>query len=39
MENLDFFPIGSIKVNVNVKFAQLCPTLWDPMDYVVRGLF
>ena len=21
-----------------VKIAQLCPTLWDPMDYTVHGI-
>ena len=21
-----------------VKVAQLCPTLWDPMDYTVHGI-
>ena len=23
---------------VKVKVAQLCPTLWDPMDYTVHGI-
>ena len=23
---------------VKVKAAQLCPTLWDPMDYTVHGI-
>ena len=22
----------------DVKVAQLCPTLWDPMDYTVHGI-
>ena len=24
--------------SLKVKVAQLCPTLWDPMDYTVHGL-
>ena len=28
-----------LKVKVKVKVAQLCPTLWDPMDYTVHGIF
>ena len=27
-----------MKVYVKVKSAQLCPTLWDPMDYIVHGI-
>ena len=23
---------------MKVKVAQLCPTLWDPMDYTVHGI-
>ena len=23
---------------MEVKVAQLCPTLWDPMDYTVHGI-
>ena len=23
---------------VKVKVAQLCPTLWDPMDYTIHGI-
>ena len=23
---------------MEVKVAQLCPTLWDPMDYTVHGV-
>ena len=26
------------KWKVKVKVAQLCPTLWDPMDYTVHGI-
>ena len=26
-------------VDVAVKVAQSCPTLWDPMDYTVHGIF
>ena len=25
-------------LNVSVKFAQLCPTLCDPMDYTVHRI-
>ena len=25
-------------LEVKVKLAQLCPTLWDPMDYTVHGI-
>ena len=25
-------------IKVKVKVAQLCPTLWDPMDYTVHGI-
>ena len=27
------------KLEVKVKVAQLCPTLCDPMDYTVHGIF
>ena len=31
---------GSNKVmKVKVKVAQSCPTLFDPMDYIVHGMF
>ena len=30
------FEMSSLKVKVKV--AQLCPTLWDPMDYPVHGI-
>ena len=26
------------KLKLQVKFAQLCPTLCDPMDYTIRGI-
>ena len=25
-------------MNVKVKIAQSCPTLWDPIDYTVHGI-
>ena len=28
-----------VKVKVKVKVAQLCPTLCNPMDYAVHGIF
>ena len=28
----------SLDKNVNVKIVQLCPTLFDPMDYTVHGI-
>ena len=27
-----------VDISVKVKVAQSCPTLWDPMDYTVRGI-
>ena len=27
-----------LSLEVKVKVAQLCLTLWDPMDYTVNGL-
>ena len=27
-----------LKVKVKVKVTQLCPFLWDPMDYTVHGI-
>ena len=34
-ESVKAWPLGphGWKVKVKVKVAQLCPTLWDPMDY------
>ena len=34
MTNWDMLPI-----EVKVKVTQLCPTLCDPMDYTVHGIF
>ena len=31
-------PIYAVKWSVKVKVAQLCPTLCDPMDYIVHGI-
>ena len=38
--NASFVPdhTVSIKQKVNVKVAQLCQTLCDPMDYAVHGI-
>ena len=30
--------VAGLTVQVNVKVAQSCPTLCDPMDYTVRGI-
>ena len=29
---------ASYPMTVKVKVTQLCPTLWDPMDYTVYGI-
>ena len=31
-------PNECVKVKVKVKVAQLCSTLWDPMEYTVHGI-
>ena len=30
--------LGIVKCLVKVKVAKLCPTLCDPMDYIVHGI-
>ena len=42
--NSNYFVAWQLEVNfqdlwkVKVKVAQSCPTLWDPMDYIVHGI-
>ena len=31
------YVVNMLKVKVKVKVTQLCPFLWDPMDYTVHG--
>ena len=28
----------TLQGQMKVKVAQLCPALWDPMDYIVHGI-
>ena len=36
---LKFFTVNNNSaINMKVKVAQSCPTLWDPMDYTVHGI-
>ena len=32
------FKLVKLKRKKKVKVSQLCPTLWDPMDYTVHGI-
>ena len=38
MSLLEHVPLTACLLNQKVRVAQLCPTLWDPMDYTVHGI-
>ena len=35
---VEMLELSDWNFKVKVKLAQLCPTIWDPMDYTVHGI-